>query len=105
MRPDPLGFMPGPLGDQARRIGIELQTDPAFPSRRKYAETSAPNLADGKVCRPVKTPGRQGDVSHAGESKRSQLFSVQIFRKEVPLILEAAQVIRTDSAQFVLAAL
>ena len=38
-RPDPLRFVPGPLGNQSRRIRIESQPDPMFPRRMRIRQS------------------------------------------------------------------
>ena len=95
-----LRFVPGSLRDQSRGERIKLQLDLVFLLARMSTETSTQKFADRKIGRPMKTRARQAHIAHARQRKGPQLPALEIVPEEVPLILEAGEMIGSEKAQF-----
>src|SRR5205814_10714877 len=100
-----LRFMPGSLRDQTGSERIELELDAILLLPRMGAEASTQEFADREISGTMEAGARQADIAHPRQSERAQLSAIEVVPEEVPLILQAGEVVRPEQTPFELAPL
>src|ERR1044071_1375524 len=100
-----LRFMPGSLRDQAGCERIELKLDAMLLVPRMRTEASPQQFSDREISWTMEAGAGQADIAHARQSEGAQLSATEVVPKEVPLILQAGEVVWAKQTQFELATL
>ena len=100
-RPEFLGGMPFALGDETGGERIEMNADTVFGAAFEDAETIAEMGGDGEIGGAPETGLGVARAAHARQGEGADLAPCEVKPKEVPLVLDAAEMIGLDAPAFV----
>jgi hypothetical protein len=96
-----LGGMPFALGNQTRGKRIETDADAVFGAAFEDAEAIAEMGGDGEIGGAAEAGLGVARMAHAREREGADLAAGEIEAEEIPLVLDAAEVVGLDAPGFV----
>src|SRR5579884_3692110 len=91
--------MPETFAHQLRGKRPEAHSHRDAPPPLEHAKTGVKKFSDGKTAGSLETRSGPLRIADAGQGKGAQLVSIKIVAEQVPLIIDATEVIRPDSAR------
>ena len=91
--------MPYPFAHELRGERLKADTHHRSTSALENAETRIEKFADGKICRATETHTGATRISDSRQGKGSQLLAIEIEAKEIPLIVDATEVVRPNPSR------
>ncbi len=98
---DLLRWMPLTFAHEPRRERIEVDAHAVPGLALEDAEAVAQMIGNGKVSRATESGSRVPHLAHPGQGERADLPTNQVEAKQIPLILDAAEVVGLNAPRLV----